>query len=280
LERIAAMQLRRVTAIVVGIALAGGLTGAALVAAQSRQTQEGIWQDEPRDQRRPWWERELTEDVIKRIMQGLEQRDPAKAKELARLKEKDPEKFKAGVIEHGQPEIDQITRERWQVRFQRRNTEFLEWLKANYPREEQHLGTLRNGDPQIYLKHFDHMMNQYGYIFDARSNPELMAVLKEDLELRKRTDELHRRLRAEKSDARRQAIGLELQEVVGRRYDLIVRRKEIAYEELLKRLDELQKQVTESRSEIVKYKNEQVKRENVRQRLQTLTDNKVRFKWD
>jgi len=64
------------------------------------------------------------------------------------------------------------------------------------------------------------------------------------------------------------------------RYDLIVRRKEIAYEQLLRRLDELQKQVRESKDEITNYKDARVKRENVRQRVQALTENKVRFKWD
>ena len=94
-------------------------------------------------------------------------------------------------------------------------------------------------------------MNRYGYIFEAESSsPELGAVLKEDLELRKRSDELCARLRNEKSDANKQAIGAELQEVVARRYDLIVRRKEIAYEQLLKRLEDLQKQVTESKDDI------------------------------
>lgn len=274
------MQLRRVTAMVAWIVLAGGMTVATLATAQPQQAQESIWQDEPVDQRRPWWERELSDDTVARILKDLAQRDSAKADELTKLREKDPERFRAELIVHGQPEIQQISRERWQARLQRRNVEFLEWLKTHYPKEERSLAKLRDGDPQVYLRCFDHMMNQYGHIFDARSNPELAAVLKEDLELRKRTEELHRRLRTARSDATKQAIGVELQEVVGRRYDLIVRRKEIAYEQLLARLNELQKQVTDSRAEIAKYKDEHVKRENIRQRLQILTENKLRFNWD
>ena len=68
--------------------------------------------------------------------------------------------------------------------------------------------------------------------------------------------------------------------MVAKRYDLIVRRKEIAYEQLLKKLDELQKQVRESKDEIAKWRDPKIKQENVRQRIQALTDNKVRFKWD
>ena len=73
---------------------------------------------------------------------------------------------------------------------------------------------------------------------------------------------------------------MELQEVVARRYDLIVRRKEITYEQLLKKLEELQAQVIQSRDEIATYKDDRIKQENVRQRLQALTRDKSRFKWD
>jgi predicted nuclease with TOPRIM domain len=68
--------------------------------------------------------------------------------------------------------------------------------------------------------------------------------------------------------------------VVAHRYDLIVRRKEIAYEQLLNRLEDLQKQVTESKDDIARFKDEQIKLENVRQRVEALIGNKTRFKWD
>jgi hypothetical protein len=124
-------------------------------------------------------------------------------------------------------------------------------------------------------------MNRYGYIFEAEnSSPELGSVLKEDLALRKKSEELCARHRKEKSDAEKQKIGAELQDVVARRYDLIVRRKEIAYEQLQKRLEGLQKQVTDSKDDIAKYKDEQIRRENVRQRVEALTGNKTQFKWD
>jgi hypothetical protein len=275
------MQLRRMAALLAGIAVAAGFMAANLTAAETQQTKEGIWQDEPREARHAWWERGPTDDVIEKIMKGLEKRDPAKAKELTRLRDKDPERFKAELREAGRPEIEQMVRDHWEARRQKRNADFVEWLKANYPQEEQSLSKLKEGDPQVYIKNFDHLMNQYGYIFDAEnSNPELGTVLKEDLRLRKRGDELYRQLRKERSEAKKQQLGTELQEVVALRYDLIVRRKEIAYEQLLRRLDELQKQVRESKDEITNYKDARVKQENVRQRVQALTENKVRFKWD
>jgi hypothetical protein len=145
------MQYLRVAALLAGTILAGGLT-AARTAAQTPETKNDIWQDEPREPWRPWWQRDLTDDVVDRIMKGIRQRDPAKAKQLGELRQKDPERFKAQLREQGRPEIDQISRERFEARRQERHTKFLEWLKANYPNEEQALAKLKGGDPKLYDK--------------------------------------------------------------------------------------------------------------------------------
>jgi len=274
------MRLGRVATLVAGLALAAGLTTAALAGAGAKPEKDNIWKDEPRENRPPW-QRDLGPEQIERVLKGIQQRDPAKAKALAELRRKDEDRFLTELRDQGRPEIDQIFRERWEARRQERNNRFLEWLKVNYPAESQSLAKLKDGDPQVYMAAFDNAMNRYGYIFEAEnSSPELGAVLKEDLDLRKRSEELCCRLRNEKSEAKKQTLGAELQEVVSRRYDLIVRRKEIAYEQLLQRLAELQKQLTESKDDIAKFKDTKTKEENVRQRIRELTENKVRFKWD
>jgi len=280
LEKIAAMQLRRVALFAMGIALIGGWTTVVLATAQAQKAATDIWKDEPKETR-PYWQRDLSQEQIERILEGIQKRDPAKAKALTELRKRNTDQFMTELREQGRPEIDQIVRERWEARRQERNNRFLEWLKANYPSEEQALTKLKEKDPQLYLKGFENLMNRYGYIFEAEnSSPELAVVLKEDLELKKRTEQLCARYRNEKSDAKKQALGAEIEELVARRYDLIVRQKEIAYEQLLKRVEDLQKQVTSSKDDIAKFKDVQVKRENVKQRVETLVGNKVRFKWD
>jgi hypothetical protein len=274
------MRFVRVAAILVGIALVGELT-VLLAAGQPKQVKTDIWKDEAKEAQPPWWQRDLTNDVIDKVMAGLQKRDPATARRLTELRKKDLERFKAELREQGRPELDQITRERYESRRQERTAKFLEWLKAHYPKDEQALAKLKDGDPQLYARNLDRLSNQYGYIFEAdSSNPELGAVLKEDFELKRRSDELCKRIRTEKSDAKKQAIGAELQEVIAKRYDLIVRRKEIAYEQLLKRLNDLEKQVRESKAEADTWRDPKIKQENVKQRVQALTDDKVRFKWD
>lgn len=270
------MQLRRAAVIVAGITLAFGLTAVALAAAEDKQPKNDIWKDEPKSSQRG-----LSNDQIEQIMKGIQQRDAEKAKALTELRQKDPVRFMNELRTQGRPELDQMFRERMEARRQDRNSKFLEWLKVNYPAEEQTLAKLKEGDLQVYMVSFESVRDRYGYIFDAESSsPELAAVLKEDLTLRKKSEELCARHRNDKSDAEKQKIGAELQEVIARRYDLIVRRKEIAYEQLLKRLEGLQKQVTDSKDDIAKYKDEQIRRENVRQRVEALVGGKVQFKWD
>ncbi len=274
------------TVVLLGVLLlAGGLAlPPALRAQPNGQGQAGdIWDDDSGSPRYPWWYRWLSDETIERIMKGIAERDPAKAKELAELREKDPDQFKAELGRHGRKEIEEISREWFEERRQRRNAEFIEWLKANYPEEETELAKIKEKDPQLYVRNFERLLDQYGRIFEAQSsNPELGAVLKEDFDLKKRRDHILRRMRHERSDARRQALGVELQDIVARRYDLIVRRKEIAYEQLQRKIEEMQRQIKENKDEIVRWQDAELRRENVRKRVEALTEgmNKRSFKWD
>ena len=274
------MPLRRIAMMLAAATLVVASAAASATAASQKPTEEDIWKDEPR-QPRHWWDRGLSEETVKRVMEGVRKRNPDQAKELEQLRKRDEDLFKIKLREYGRQELEKMGREYWAARRQKRNDDFLAWLKANYAKEHEDLVKLKDRDPTVYVKNFETLMNRYGRIFDAeRSNPELGAVLKEDLALKKRRDELRHRMRHERSEARRQQIGAELQEVVARRYDLIVRQKEIAYEHLLRKLADLQKQVQESKNEIEKWKDDGIKRENVRQRLKALTENKVKFRWD
>lgn len=274
------MHLRRFAILVAAVAVVGGSLPAADAGDKKEDTKQDIWRDEPR-QPRPWWNRELSKESIERVMKGLRQRDAAKAKELDQLRKKDFELFKIKLREYGRPEFEEMARQYWESRRQRRNAEFLEWLEKNYGKEHAELARLKDKDPTLYVKRLEHVTDEYGRIFEAgKYNPDLAKVLMEDHGLKKRREELRRRIRSEKSEAKRQELGLELSEVVARRYDLIVRQKEIAYEHLLRKLESLQRQIRESRDEIAKWNDDKLKRENVQQRIKALTHGKVKFRWD
>lgn len=251
---------------------------------QNPQEKKDIWtEDGPegprwRHGRRP---PELTEDIIEQIMKNLQENNPAKARELAELRKNNPEKFEAELRRYGREEFGRIIRERIESRRRKQHDEYIQWLEKNYPEEAEKLSRIREKDPEIYIEQFGHSLRQYGRIFEAsKENPELAEVLKEDLELKKKRDELLRKIIATDNEQKKKELTSRLEEIVNNRFDLIVRRKQIAYEQLLKKLEQLQKQIKESRDEIAKWRNEQFKIENVKRRVNDLIGETHEFKWD
>jgi hypothetical protein len=217
---------------------------------------------------------ELTDETIEQIMKDLAKSEPAKAAELSKLREKDPEKFKE---ELGKVHFDKVIRERMDARRRQMQAEYTEWLEKNYPEDAKKLAALKERDPNLYIKQFRLSMDKYGRIFGARENPELCEVLKEDLELKEKADQLVRKIKSAGKEDEKKELTAQLEQVAGRRFDLIVRQKEIAYAQLLKRLEELKKRVEENNAEITKWKDAKFKNENVKKRIQELISG---FKWD
>jgi len=224
---------------------------------------------------------EPTEEEIERVMKGLQESDPEKAKELARLREKDPELFMEELRKHGREEFGKIVRERIDKWRRERQNEFLEWLGKNLAKEAQELAKLKEKDPGLYTNKYELAWNKYGRIFEeGRRNPELAEVLIEDLKLKKRQDELLNTIKAAKNEKEKQKSVAELEKMVARRFDLIVRRKQIEYERLLRWLKELQERVTESRDQIDIWRSDEFKNENVKKRVQDLLEETPKFSWD
>ena len=224
---------------------------------------------------------ELTNEEVDRIMSILKQSDPNMAKELEKLRKDDPEKFQAELRRYGREEIGKIMRERIETWRQKRQADFLQWLDKDYPKAAENLAKLREKEPNIYIEKFDYVRKKYWHIFEEdKRNPELAEVLKEDLGLKEKRNELLRRIKAAKSEKDKTKLIAELEEVVSQRYDLIVRQKQIRYEQLLKWLEELRNRIKESRDEITKCQDEQVKAENVKKHIKELLEETPQFRWD
>ncbi len=291
------MELNR--AILV-LALAAMITLSALpcsAQSKSEEKKEDIWvEDEPRGPRagprpgpgpgrgpsgRSSRRFELTDEEIDRIMKGLKESDPAKAKELAELREKDPEKFGEELRRHGREEYGKIIRERINNWRERRQAEFIEWLEKAVPKEARELAKLKERNPNLYAEKFDLVWKKYARIFEeGRRNPELADVLLEDLRLQERRDVLLKKIKAANSEKEKKRLIAELEEVVADRFDLIVRRKQIAYERLLKWLEELRERVRESRGEIARWRSDEFKNENVKKRMDDLLEENLKLRWD
>lgn len=259
------------------------------VNAQPPERDDGndIWKDEepgrgPGRSRGPGRRRaELTEEEINRIMEGLKKRDPEKAKELEDLRKKDPGKFQAELREHGREEFGEIIRERMEKWRQERQAEFLKWLEEKVPKESRDLAKLKERDTDLYQKKYELAWRKYERIYDTqRRSPELAEILLADLKLQERRDELVEKVKAAKNDDEKKELNSQLQEVVSDRYDFIIRRKQMMYEWLLRRLERLQKEVNESKNEITKLRDEQVKIENVKERMKQLNEKTTKIEWD
>jgi predicted Rossmann fold nucleotide-binding protein DprA/Smf involved in DNA uptake len=226
----------------------------------------------------PW---ELTDELIDRVLKSIEKTDPAKAKELANLRKSDPERFGQELRERGRDELAKIFREQMDAGRRKWQAEYLDWLEKNYPEEAKELNKYKDRGPEDYMRRFELSMRKYGEIFRAsRDNPELAVVLKEDFELKEKRDALLKKIRAAKEEDEKKNLVLQLKEVTRSRYDLIVRQKEITYEQLLKRLEELKQQVNKSKDEITKWKDPKFKDENVNNHVEYLMKGLPRFRWD
>jgi hypothetical protein len=228
---------------------------------------------------------DLTDEEINRIMEGLKERSPEKAKELENMREKDPERFQQELRRHASDEFGKVVRERMEKRMEKwreqRHAEFIEWLQKSLPKEAEELAKLKDRDTDLYGKKYEVAWRNYGRIFEeSRRSPELAEVLMEDLKLQKRTEELSAKIKAAKNESEKKKLTADLEEVVGLRYDLIVRKKQIAYEWLLKRLEELQNHIKESRAELGIWQDPKTKAENVKERVEYLLEEKKGFSWD
>ncbi|OHB78736.1 MAG: hypothetical protein A2Z25_19930 [Planctomycetes bacterium RBG_16_55_9] len=274
-----------------GIILALAIAAAILAAAppcpaaekNNNKDDQGIFAEDERGEERPGRGRgrdELTEDEINRIMVDFKKRNPEKAKELSDLRKKDPEKFREELRKHATEELEKLIDERSQKWRQERQAAFLEWLEKNFHDESRELARLKVADPNVYNKKYDLVSRKYYRIFEvSRRNPELAEVLLEDVKLQKRQDELVAKIKTTKNQEQNKKLTSDLEEVVALRYDVILRRRQMAYEWLLKRIEDLRNQLRDSHNEIIKYQDPKTKEENIKQRTKDLLEEKKRF-WD
>lgn len=274
---------------------------------------------------------ELTEEKIEHIMNRLKETNAEKAEELEKLREKDPEKFKAELRETMREQFGKRFREHRKERSERmkrhsermgkhsermkrhsermkehwgrymkrcggpfgggdwprgmglpgmRHGRYFEWLEENYTDEAEKLAELIEKDVDLYLKQLGLNLKKYGRIAEAAmENAELAEVLKEDLQLKQQRDKLLRKIRAATDDNEKKEMAKQLEEVVSSRFDLIVKRKQIEYEQMLKKLEKLKKRVEESESKVEKWKDAEFKKESVKARLGELVGETDEFRW-
>ncbi len=157
--------------------------------------------------------------------------------------------------------------------------EHMRWMKKGCPEKLEEMLELSGKNPELFRKKMRYHSGRYGGIAKAeKRNPELAKVLKEDLELKDQRNKLLRQIRRATEDKEKQELTTQLKETVNKRFDLIVKRKQIEYEYLQKRLQGLQKRVEHSKAEVKKWQD--IKDEKVKERIGELMERTEEFSWD
>ena len=265
------------------LAVTAIVTGAALPcpAAGKKEAKKDIFTEGERRGPRPGRGRfELTDEEKDRILEALSKRDPEKARELAGLREKDPDRFREELRRNAREEYGKVMRDRMEKLRQERRAEFLAFLEKSVPKEAEELTKLKDKNPDLYTRKYDLARRRYERAFEeSKRNPDLAEVLLEDLKLKKRSDELVIKIKATKSERDKKRLTAQLQRILSDRYDLIVRRKQMAYERFLYWLEELKERIEKSKVEIIRAKKKEVRAENIKQRMTILLEGDKGFNW-
>ena len=270
--------------------------------------ERGPWQDNERPRMRGRGA-ELTEEKIDEIMAQLEQTDPEQAERLEKLRKENPVIFQIrlrriaradraerrgrrtrpgrdgvpgamggmnGMMPPMGPRGEMGGRGMEMVR--RRETELLEWLEKNDPDRAEEFLKLKDENPRLYIKKMSSAIRRYREVIEMeKTNPALAAVIKEDIELKSRVSKLMRKFRTA-TDDEKEALRGELESLTSKRFDLIIKKKQLQYEDLKKKLEELKNNIKESEAELENLKNK--KSEHIKERVEELINKTEKIRWE
>ncbi|MGA2071762.1 MAG: hypothetical protein ABSG97_10490 [Sedimentisphaerales bacterium] len=256
---------------------------------------------------------ELTPEQVDHILAEIKEKNPQEANELTTLRAKDPNAFRMELRNHmreqfmshmmeqrgeqgksfenaqgrRQPQQGQMPMMQgpgadfMREKIQEKTDEYLKCLKENYPDEAAKLEQLRKDNPDQFARAMMISGKKYGPICMAiKDDPNLAKVLKQQLELKTKRAELLKQIRATTDEKQKKALTGELEQIIGQQFDLIVKRKEMAYEDLTKKLADLQKEVGQRKAEVEKWKGKDFKSQKVKERVTELLNEKEKFEWD
>jgi len=241
--------------------------------------------------------RKLTDQTVERIMQRLAETDPEKAEELQKLRDKDTDEFKRQLrniqrerfAEHRRPAEPGFVmddrpsggrRRRGEMR--QRFVEYLEELEKIYPEEAKKLAEMKEKQPDVYRRRVGLSYRRYGRIVEkAKDDPNLAQVLKENFELKKERNELVEKIKAASDEGKKKKLNRELEEVLSKRFDALVKWKQMEYELLLERLERLKEEIKKSKVNIKKWKDDKFKEENIKAHIKELLspEKDKKFRW-
>jgi hypothetical protein len=245
-------------------------------------------------------DRFMDQEHIANLLEQIKQEDPNKAAKLEKLRRENPMLFRMEMRRYAHqqgsgPEgtepnrlrpregrgeqMDLMGREKIREHMQARENELMAWLQKNEPAKAKELAALKEKDPSAYTRRMMFEMKNYRQIIETeQTNPALAEVLKKDLALKQKRNELLDQIKGTTDEAKKKELTGQLKTVLGEQFDLIVQKKQLKYEELKKKLEELQQNVKKSQAEFESIKSK--KAEQVDQHLKDLLSNSEKIDWD
>ena len=236
----------------------------------------------------------LTEPQIDRFLVRLSQTNPQRAAELGKMRITHPQQFRW--------EIREELSERFFQRIQppaapeaepktpapvpaepaaapdeaalQKQAELIAWLENHFPRQAEEL----KANPPPSAERIDHLFVRYEPMMRAeRSNPPLAEVMKEDFRVQMHRDELLMELQYAEGDERG-AIVKAIEDLVAKRFDLIIRKRELQHEQLHRRLDLLQEELGKQKRELDALK--ETREHSVNARVKELLNSVETANWE
>jgi hypothetical protein len=169
--------------------------------------------------------------------------------------------------------------ERMREHFKQKENELMNWFQQNDPNKAKELRDLKENDLRAYNRRMMLEMRNYWGIIEAQlSNPALAEVLKKDMVLKEKRNQLLEQIKATKDETKKTELTQQLKDVLGQRFDLIVQKKQLRYEELKKRLEQLQDDLKKSQAELETIKDK--KEQQVQKHLDELLNRSEEIDWN
>jgi len=225
---------------------------------------EGIWTEDLQ-------RREVSKERLDLIIKAASQGKAEEEKRLRKLYADDQEKFWGQIREFFQRNRPPARGAgpgprgpngpgprggaRWRERLQRQHDELLALIKEYRPDLAARLTQLRESDKDSdrdkYFREFLAQRRIWGPVLEARKRGDtrLADLLIADIGLVEDRDALLREIHCA-GEKRRQKLMEELKEVISKRFDLILKKKRLQYEELRRRLKRLQEELDRKQKEL------------------------------
>lgn len=161
----------------------------------------------------------------------------------------------------------------------KRNEEFVEWLKVNYPEQAAEFEKATQVNPERAFRDLMPAMMKYRDIFETeKKNPELASLMKKDVDLLERQTEILAAAKNAQDQKAKDEITTELTTITEARFDLILKKRQMKFDELKERLAQLEKEINKQEADLEELSKQ--REVQIQKRVEELLSSDKEIKWD